>query len=305
MTMHTAADSAAASASQNSQLQQLRFCFYGAGSMAEAVARGMTERKLCPPEQIGMFNRSGGPRLAELRSRYGLTTAETPEDKKSMLSEADVIILSMKPKDAEEALRSVSSILREGQLIVSMIAGLSIRTIQALIGKQLPVVRTMPNTSCSIGLGATGISFSPDVSVEQRMIGEQLFRSVGLTVTVEENLLEAVTGVSGSGPAYLYYIMESMIKAGVELGLDSALSRELTVQTMLGAAEMMRVTGEEPAELRRQVTSPGGTTQAAIALMEEHEVGLHFRSGMKRSAERAADIGRELERSVLGDQHES
>ncbi|MCM3747535.1 pyrroline-5-carboxylate reductase [Paenibacillus pasadenensis] len=299
MTSHIAADSAAAA--HTTRLQQLRFCFYGAGSMAEAVARGMKERSLCPPEQIGMFNRSGGPRLEELRNRYGVSTAESPEDKAKMLSDADVIVLSMKPKDAEEAIRAVSGIFHEGQLIVSMIAGLSIRTIQALIGKPLPVVRTMPNTSSSIGLGATGISFSSDASEEQRMIGEQLFRSVGLTVTVDEPLLEAVTGVSGSGPAYLYYIMESMIQAGVELGLDSGLSRELTVQTMLGAAEMMRVTGEEPAELRRRVTSPGGTTQAAIALMEEHGVGQHFRSGMKRSAERAAEIGRDLERSVLGD----
>ncbi|MGN7455723.1 pyrroline-5-carboxylate reductase [Paenibacillus pasadenensis] len=299
--MTTQSAAGASPAAPDTQLQQLRFCFYGAGSMAEAVARGMTGRKLCPPEQIGMFNRSGGQRLADLRALYGVTTAETPEDKDRLLAEADVVILSMKPKDAEEALRSVAATLRPGQLIVSMIAGLSIRTIQALLGQPLAVVRTMPNTSSSIGLGATGLSFSGEVSDEQRRIGEQLFRSVGMTVTVEEPLLEAVTGVSGSGPAYLYYIMESMIQAGVELGLDSGLARELTVQTMLGAAEMMRITGEQPAELRRQVTSPGGTTQAAIALMEEHGVGLHFRQGMKKSSQRASEIGRDLERSVLGD----
>ncbi|SIQ45007.1 MULTISPECIES: pyrroline-5-carboxylate reductase [unclassified Paenibacillus] len=286
------------------QPETLSYCFFGAGSMAEAVARGMISRGLCGASRIGMFNRSGGSRLAELRSAYGVLTAETPEEKEAMLAGADVIVLSMKPKDAEEALRSISHLIDGSKLIVSLIAGLSISTIQALVGTKAAVARTMPNTSSTIGLGATALSYSPETDSEQRAAVEQLFRSIGLITVVEERLLEAVTGLSGSGPAYLYYIMEAMIEAGMEMGLDGDSSRELTVQTVLGAAEMMRVTGEQPAELRRKVTSPNGTTQAAIQLMQEHRVAEFFKAGMKKSAQRADEIGREIERSVLGEREQ-
>ena len=236
--------------------------------------------------------------MEELRTVYGVTTAETQADKERMIAESDVVVLSMKPKDAAEALRAAAPLLHEGQLVISLIAGLSISTIHTILGKQIPLVSHDAQHLQLHRAWLTGLSFSEQVNEEQRCAAQQLFRSIGGIAIVEEPLLEAVTGLSGSGPAYIYYIMEAMINAGQQMGLDADTSRELTVQTVLGAAEMMRVTGEQPAELRRKVTSPNGATQAAIELMQTHGVAQHFKEGMLRSAERAAEMGREIERSV-------
>jgi pyrroline-5-carboxylate reductase len=160
------------------------------------------------------------------------------------------------------------------------------------------IVRTMPNTSSTIGLGATGISFSSTVSNGQRLLAETMFQSIGLTAVVEEPLLDAVTGVSGSGPAYVYYLMEAMIEAGLSLGLSEEAARELTVQTVLGAAHMVKATNENPAELRRKVTSPNGTTQAAIETLDAHSFSQAVVRAIGRAAERAGEMGDEIERSA-------
>jgi pyrroline-5-carboxylate reductase len=160
-----------------------------------------------------------------------------------------------------------------------------------LIGEGRAIARTMPNTSSTIGLGATGISFSPAVTEAQRELALAMFRAVGTVAVVNEPLLEAVNGVSGSGPAYVYYLMEAMIAAGVDLGLTEEASRELTVQTVRGAAEMVRLTGEQPAELRRKVASPGGTTQAAIETLERYSFQEGMNAAIRRCAERAREMG--------------
>jgi pyrroline-5-carboxylate reductase len=279
-------------------LDTMNICFYGAGSMAEAIARGLVERNLLPASNIGMINRQNASRLAELRERYGVHAPQREDDKKRLLREADVIFLAMKPKDAEAAIRELGTFASENQLIVSVIAGLSIRTVETLLGKPLAIIRTMPNTSSTIGLGATGISFSAAVSGQQRAIAETIFQSVGVTATVEEPLIDAITGVSGSGPAYVYYLMEAMIEGGISLGLSPEDARELTVQTVLGAASMVRATGEQPAELRRKVTSPGGTTQAAIEMLDSRHTADAIVSAVKRAAERAGELGAAIERSA-------
>jgi len=265
--------------------------FLGAGSMAEALIRGITESGLLPPERVTAANRRSAGRLRELSARYGIRPAFSEEEKIEALARADVVVLGMKPKDAAEAIVALRPHLAPRHLIVSVIAGLSIGVIQNLLGRKQPVVRTMPNTSSQVGLGATGIAFSPEVGAEDRERALALFRAVGLAAVVEEDLLDAVTAVSGSGPAYIYYMMEAMMEAAARLGLSPEAARELTVQTVRGAAEMVRLTGEEPAELRRRVTSPGGTTQEAIETLER----LGFREAviqaMERAARRAGELG--------------
>ncbi|RXZ80210.1 pyrroline-5-carboxylate reductase [Paenibacillaceae bacterium] len=278
------------------QLAQLKLVFYGAGSMAEAIARGMIQEKLTAPAQIAMINRQNQQRLEQLTSQYGVTIPTNEEDKSRLLSEADVIFLAMKPKDAAQALSALSSFLRPSQLIVSVIAGLSVSTMNRILGKEAAIVRTMPNTSSTIGLGATGISYSSLVSAEQRQMTEQMFQSVGLTTVVDESLLGAVTGVSGSGPAYIYYVMEAMIAAGQAQGLTAEAAKQLTVQTVLGAARMVETTGEEPADLRRKVTSPGGTTQAALEVMQERQLAETFGAAIARCVQRAGELGSMLEK---------
>ncbi|MFC5652095.1 pyrroline-5-carboxylate reductase [Paenibacillus solisilvae] len=278
------------------EIGTLRLCFYGAGSMAEAIVRGLLDRGLTIPDKIGMMNRQNAERLDELSGRYGIITAADEASKQSMLQKADLIFLAMKPKDAAEAIKLLRSSIRADQIIVSLVAGMSIDTIESLLQKKTAVIRTMPNTSSTIGLGATGISFSSSVTEGQRLLADQMFQSIGLTAVVEEPMLDVVTGISGSGPAYIYYVMEAMIEAGRKLGLSEETARELTVQTVLGSAHMVRATNETPADLRRKVTSPNGTTQAAIETLDAHHFTQAIIAAVSRAAERAGEMGTEIER---------
>lgn len=266
--------------------------FIGAGSMAEAIVCGLIEQKKMRPEQITLLNRGDMAKLERLRRMYGVSGAATDDERRSAVAAADLVVLAMKPKDAASALRMYGPHLHAGQLIISVIAGLSIASLKQLAGPALPVVRAMPNTSSTIGLGATGMSCSSDVSPEERALAREIFESTGVVCEAEEQLLDIITGVSGSGPAYLYYVMEAMIRGGVKGGLDEATARQLTVQTVRGAAEMVLRTGEDPAELRRKVTSPGGTTEAALRLLEEGRVSEQLTAAVLRAAERAAELGR-------------
>lgn len=273
--------------------------FYGAGSMAEAIVRGMIARSVIASDNIIMLNRSSSERLAELRSRYGIRGSNDPEQKKDILRNAQVIVLAMKPKDAAEALRGLAPLLSPDQLIVSVIAGLTIRTIQALLGTAQPVVRTMPNTSSTIGLGATGIAFSKEVDDSGRRLALNIFESVGITSVIDEERMEILTGISGSGPAYIYYMMEAMIAAGIRGGLSPEQSSELTVQSVLGAARMVQQTGEEPAALRKKVTSPNGSTQAAIEALEQGDFFETVITAVNRCAERSREMGAAVEQELL------
>mgnify|MGYP001290739591 FL=1 len=274
--------------------------FLGAGSMAEALIRGITGSGLLPPERVTAANRSNAERLRELSARYGIRTVFGEQDKIEALARADVVVLGMKPKDAAEAIASLKTHLAPRQLVVSVIAGLSIGVIQGLLGRRQPVARTMPNTSSQIGLGAAGIAFSPEVDGEDRERVLALFRAVGLAAVVEEKLLDAVTAVSGSGPAYIYYMMEAMMEAAGRLGLSPDAARELVVQTVRGAAETVRLTGEAPAELRRRVTSPGGTTQAAIETLDRFGFREAVIRSMERAAERAGELGAAIAAAAEG-----
>jgi pyrroline-5-carboxylate reductase len=280
-------------------IEALKISFYGAGSMAEAIVRGLINQKLTKPEQISMLNRQNADRLNELSSRYGVQTVLNGSSNEQFLQDADIIFLAMKPKDAVTAISSIKHLLSDSQLIVSVIAGFSISSMERVLGRPAAIVRTMPNTSSTIGLGVTGISYSGSVTTEQRQLAETMFASIGINAVVEESLQDSIVGVSGSGPAYVYYFMEAMMEAAAKLGLPANQAKELIVQTVLGAAEMVRTTGEEPAELRRKVTSPNGTTQAAIESMTEGGLTEAVVRGMLRSAERAGEIGADIERSTL------
>ncbi|MBW4085347.1 pyrroline-5-carboxylate reductase [Paenibacillus sp. S150] len=275
-----------------------KIVFYGAGSMAEAIVRGMIARSVVDSGNIVMLNRSSSERLGELRSRYGVLGSNDPEQKIEYLRTAPVIVLAMKPKDAAEALRGLGPLLSAGQLVISVIAGMTIRTMQGLLGKPQPVVRTMPNTSSSIGLGATGVAYSKEVDEQGRRTVLNIFEAVGLTTVIDEERMETLTGISGSGPAYIYYMMEAMIAAGIRGGLAPGQSAELTVQTVLGAARMVQQTGEEPAALRKKVTSPNGSTQAALEVLEKGDFFETVIAAVNRCAERSREMGAALEKEL-------
>jgi len=269
-------------------------CFYGSGSMAEAILRGLVNRAVVVPAHVTMLNRGNKERLDYLVQRYGVAVAGEESTRTAALQQAKVIVLAMKPVDAAHALRQLGPTLTEDQLIVSVIAGLEVGTIQHLLGRKQPVARTMPNTSSSIGLGATGLVFSEEVSLEQRQLVHHLFEAVGTVTEIEESQMETLTGISGSGPAYIYYVMESMIRAGIEGGLSAEQARELTIQTVIGASHMVQQTGEEPATLRAKVTSPNGSTAAAIKVFEDAHMQDTIVRGVERCAERSREMGAAL-----------
>jgi pyrroline-5-carboxylate reductase len=273
-------------------LSSAQITFVGAGSMAEAIVRGLTAQQDGNPQRITVMNRSDAPRLQHLHKSYGVSYAVEAAERSLAIAEADVIVVAFKPRDAVEGLQSIALLLKPSQLLVSVIAGLSIATMEEVLGTNgQPIARTMPNTSSSIGLGAAGISFSQTVSTLQRQLAIDMFASTGIVSVVEETRLDIVTGVSGSGPAYVYYLLESMIEGGVQGGLSPEAARELAVQTVLGAATMVGRTGESPAELRRKVTSPNGTTQAALEMLDQHQFSIGVTKAVLRAAERAGELG--------------
>ncbi|PZE22618.1 pyrroline-5-carboxylate reductase [Paenibacillus xerothermodurans] len=276
-------------------LSNAMITFVGAGSMAEAIIRGLTSQGQGDPARITVLNRQDRSRLNALQQTYGVSYAVEPADKDGAIAQADVVVAAFKPKDAIEGITALRPLLRRSQLLISVIAGLSTSTIQSILHTtDQPIVRTMPNTSSSIGLGATGLSFTAAVSEEQRQLAVDMFSSAGIVTVVEEAQLDIVTGVSGSGPAYIYYMMEAMIEGGIRGGLSPEAAKQLTVQTVLGAAKMVELTGEEPSQLRRKVTSPNGTTQAALETLQSHDFSAAVTKAVLRAAERAGELGQAI-----------
>jgi len=260
--------------------------FVGAGSMAEAIVAGLIKGNVFKAEQIIVSNRSNSERLNELSSKYGI---ETTHDKQKLVREASIVVLAMKPKDVKAGLEGVQHLIHD-QVIVSVLAGISIHTITNILGKEAAIVRAMPNTSAAILKSATAIAGSKNVTSSQMNKCKTLFEAIGICKIVEENQLDAVTGLSGSGPAYIYYLVEAMEKAAVEVGLDPFVARDLIVQTLLGASEMIALSDKHPSQLRKEVTSPNGTTEAGITILKEKQVEEAFISCIKRATERSEEL---------------
>lgn len=260
----------------------------GAGSMAEAFISGILENGLIERKNVWVTNNSNQARLNHLKKQYGIRSSY---DLTALFTGADVVMLAMKPKDAASAIGYIGENLTKEMLIVSVLAGVSMNTIEALAGKPLAVARAMPNTSAAVGKSATAIAVNNWVSEEQLATTKQLFETVGLATFVEEDQLDAVTGLSGSGPAYIYYLIEAMEKSAVEIGLDKQMGQELIVQTLIGAAEMVKNSTKSPEQLRKEVTSPGGTTEAGIRVLEEHGIQQAFISCIKAAAAQSKKLG--------------
>ncbi|WP_058302500.1 pyrroline-5-carboxylate reductase [Gorillibacterium timonense] len=276
---------------QQTGLSDKTILFLGAGSMAEAIIRGLVHQQAETAKRITVTNRSNKERLEGLAQTYGVQTEQDPDRIRDLAAQSDLIVLAMKPADAPAALLAYRGLLTDKQLIVSVIAGLSIEVIRSLLGHdQLPVARTMPNTSSSIGLGMTGISFSEEMPETLKQLTMDMFQSVGETVLTNEDNLHTLTGISGSGPAYVYYFVEALVAGGIRGGLNAEDAKALAVSTLIGAAAMMKQTGEDPAELRRKVTSPNGTTQAAIEMLDRYSFKDAVEEAVLRCAERSREI---------------
>lgn len=294
----------------NPVLSAAHLAFIGAGSMAEAIIRGLIHTNKIPASQISAINRSNTQRLAALQEKYGIDAASfdhEPQAAEQYIRQADIIVLAVKPKDAAGSIARLRALLctDEPKLIISVLAGTSIATIHMLLGRPLPIIRTMPNTSSSIGAGATGLCCSTQVSDSERQIALEIFEAIGVVCEVEERWMDLVTGLSGSGPAYVYSFVEGLVQGGIAGGLTPETARMLAIQTVAGAAEMLRTTGEEPGELRRQVTSPNGTTQAALEWLTDRGFTDAVAGAVLRAAERSREIGDQLTREAWAADSES
>jgi pyrroline-5-carboxylate reductase len=268
-----------------------KMAIIGAGSMAEAFISGILKNDLIDRSNIWVTNNSNELRLTNLSDRYGVRGTY---DLKTLFEGADIVMLAMKPKDAAAAIQSIREHLTEQMLVVSVLAGVSMSTIETLARIPLALVRSMPNTSAAVGKSATAVAVNQRVTTKQLEITKNLFETVGLTSFVEEEQLDAVTGLSGSGPAYIYYLIEAMEKSAVEVGLDKEMASALIVQTLLGAAEMVKKSSKSSAQLRKEVTSPGGTTEAGIRVLEEHGVQQAFISCIKAATAQSKKMGAAL-----------
>jgi pyrroline-5-carboxylate reductase len=253
----------------------------GAGVMGETLLSGLI-RAGRPVDSL-IVGEKRRERAAELTERYGVTVLGNREATR----QADTVAVVVKPQDMADLLDEIAGELRPGQLLVSLAAGITTAFIEARIPEGVAVVRVMPNTPALVDEGMAAISRGSHCDEAHLTEAESLMASTGRVLQVPERQQDAVTAISGSGPAYLFFVVESMIEAGVHLGLPRTTATELVVQTVVGSAKLLRETGEHPTVLREQVTSPGGTTAAAIRELEDHKVRAAFLTAMEAARDRS------------------
>jgi pyrroline-5-carboxylate reductase len=264
-----------------------KIAFLGSGNMATALIRGALERGGFSPAQIAVTDVRSEARDALVSSHGVLGARSNPEAVKF----ADVIVLAVKPQILPQVLSEIAPHLEPNKLVLSIVAGVAISRLSLMLTGHDRVVRAMPNTPVLVGEGATALTKGPGASEEDYERAVTLFASTGLVVRVEERLMDAVTGLSGSGPAYVFVAIEALADAGVRAGLGREVAIKLAAQTLLGAAKMVLETGEHPAKLKDQVTSPGGTTIEAIAALERAGFRNALIEAVNASALRARELG--------------
>ncbi|MEH7545513.1 pyrroline-5-carboxylate reductase [Neobacillus vireti] len=276
-------------------LNKQRIALIGAGSMAEAMISGMLRSKRIRPNQILVTNRNNSKRLAELEKSYGVRGNKRGD---LNLKVVDIIILAMKPKDIVEALRSIKNELHPHQLVISVVAGIATSIIEDHLLEGQQVIRVMPNTSSMIGESATAFVSGKHTSAASVMVAEELLACMGTIYRLDEGKMDIFTGIAGSGPAYVYYLMEHIERAGKEGGLDAKTARQIGVQTILGAAKMMMQQNETPAELREKVTSPNGTTAAGLEALKVHGGGKAIFQAIKGAEKRSKELSWQIQEMI-------
>jgi pyrroline-5-carboxylate reductase len=268
--------------------------FLGAGNMAEALIKGLLRAGTARPESIIATGRRA-QRLEELQRAYGIRTTQ---DNLAAAREADIVVLSVKPQAMDKLVIQVAPALDQRKIIISVAAGVPIAALERRLGSGARIIRTMPNTPSLVGAGACALSPGEHASEEDLAIASRIFHSVGITTVVEENLLDAVTGLSGSGPAYIFLVIEALSDAGVKVGLPRYTALKLAAQTVLGSAQLLIETNAHPGHLKDQVTSPGGTAIAGLHTLEAGGLRTTLINAVEAATRRAKELGEQfLEKS--------
>ncbi|UIZ57034.1 pyrroline-5-carboxylate reductase [Acinetobacter sp. SCLZS86] len=265
--------------------------FIGGGNMAQALIGGLIARGL-QPTRITVSDP-----VEQVRELLKEKDVHVTEDNLAAIAQADIVVFAVKPQVLAQVLRPLYGQF-DDKLVISIVAGAEIATISELLGTER-VVRVMPNTPALVQTGAHGLYATEQVNSTDRELASQVLAATGLTIWVNsEAQIDAVTAVSGSGPAYFFYLMESMIRAGKNLGLDEKVATALTLQTALGAAQMAITSSNTPAELRKNVTSPNGTTQAAIEVFDHAQISQNIQAALAAAKTRSQELAQELSDSI-------
>jgi pyrroline-5-carboxylate reductase len=269
-------------------LKSQRVGFVGGGNMAEALLRGLLGTGLVPAELLAATD-VRAERTAQLTRQFGITAHS---DNGRLVREADVVILAVKPQIMAAVLVEIAPAVTARHLLISIAAGVSTATIRAGLGKDARIIRVMPNTPALVLQGAAAIARGKDLGPDDLATAEAIFGAVGKVVVLDESLMDAVTGLSGSGPGYVAIVVEALADGGVKMGLDRATAMTLATQTVLGAAQFLAETGMHPGALKDMVSSPGGTTIAGIAALEEGGIRTALIRAVERATERSRELGR-------------
>jgi pyrroline-5-carboxylate reductase len=256
----------------------------GVGVMGETVLSGLLRAGWHPDQIVASHRRS--ERRQELNVRYGIQMLENTK----AVADAETVLLVVKPQDMSDLLAEIAPALKPGALVVSLAAGVDTAFMESRLPEGVAVVRVMPNTPAQVDEGMAAISPGSHSTQDHLDRVTEILSATGRVITVPERYQDAVTAISGTGPAYLFFVVEAMIEAGVHLGLPRSTATELVVQTMLGSAKLLRETGEHPTVLRERVTSPGGTTTAAVRQLEDHKVRAAFLVAMEAARDRSREL---------------
>ncbi|MBM9537183.1 pyrroline-5-carboxylate reductase [Desulfobulbus alkaliphilus] len=263
--------------------------FIGGGQMAEALIRGLLEAGLVAADRLLVIE-PDSRRMDDLQTRYGIVGMQEPA---AFASACSVIVLAVKPQLAEVVLRQYRSLLSGEHLVLSVMAGVRLQTLAEGLEHPVRLIRVMPNTPALVLAGASAFSTDLRSTQEDRDIAAAMFSAVGICVEVEEYHLDAVTGLSGSGPGYLLTIVEAMIDGGVLVGLPRPVAEQLVLQTVAGTARLAMATGEHPAVLKGKVTSPGGTTIAGLRVLEKGALRGQVMEAVAAATKRSRELGNE------------
>ncbi len=256
--------------------------------MGEALIRGLITASLFPAEKVFAYDVVPS-RINYLEKEFGIKGRDSISE---LAESSSIIVLAVKPQVVSQVLNTLRDHLSRKPLVISIAAGISLSTLEGGLPLETAIVRAMPNTPALVQKGASALSRGKTVSAAQMEMSLALFRSVGKAVEIEEKLMDAVTGLSGSGPAYVLLLIEALIDAGVFVGLPRQTARELVVQTVIGASTMLDVTGKHPAELKDMITSPGGTTIYGLQILESYSVRGALIECVEAAAKRSAELGK-------------
>ena len=265
-----------------------RLAFLGAGQMAEALIRGVLAGGLVGPDRV-MASDVRPERLDQLAAAMSIHTSN---DNAVAARFGEVIVLAVKPQDLDGLLWEVGPLVQSSQIVVSIAAGVPLQRIEAALHEQVPVVRVMPNTPCLISEGMAVLALGSHATRAHEELVLRIFRAVGQAITMAESYLDAVTALSGSGPAFVSVVIEALSDAGVRVGLPRDVATQLAIQTVLGTARLLRETGQHPARLKEMVTSPGGTAIAGVHALERAGLRAALIDAVVAATERSRELGR-------------